>query len=66
MKKWMSVVVLFMLWVATGTVCAQSGVTITEMVSQGWTTEVDFALAEMFTQETGIRVDSSSSRCSTS
>ena len=57
MKKWMSVVVLFMLWVATGTVCAQSGVTITEMVSQGWTTEVDFALAEMFTQETGIRVD---------
>lgn len=57
MKKRVIVVVLFIIWVAVGTVCAQSGVTITEMVSQGWTTEVDFALAEMFTQETGIRVD---------
>ena len=36
--------------VATGTVCPV-GVTITEMVSQGWTTEVDFALAEMFTRK---------------
>jgi raffinose/stachyose/melibiose transport system substrate-binding protein len=58
MKKWLVFWVVFCLfWVAAGALYAQSKITITEMVSQGWMTEVDFALAEKFTQETGIRVD---------
>jgi len=58
MKKWLVFWIVFCLfWVAAGALYAQSKITITEMVSQGWMTEVDFALAEKFTQETGIRVD---------
>lgn len=58
MKKCVLVWVVFLLFgMVVFSAGAQSGVTITEMVSQGWTTEVDFALAEKFTQETGIKVD---------
>jgi len=36
---------------------AQAKITLTQMVSQGWTTEADEALAQKFTTETGIGIE---------
>ncbi len=51
-------VVLFAFFAAVSSSAAdQPKVTLTQMVSQGWTTDADEALAQQFTKETGIAIE---------
>ncbi|MGQ9747759.1 MAG: extracellular solute-binding protein [Candidatus Caldatribacteriaceae bacterium] len=51
--------VVFLVWTIGCAAWAQSSkeIVLTEMISQGWTTEADEELARKFTEETGIKID---------